>query len=459
MIGVAAVAATLIAEALTFYVVNELLAASWDETGGGSVRAVTYIFIVVAAFGLPRLLDILAIEGRRGYIALGLGSTLILYAVFRIEFAGDIAVWNWVWVADFIRDAEAATENSGNVLFGGLLIVVAWARGAWRSTAEFELEFVPRYVAIPFAVVIVAVLLAGWSERIDIVGRGAGLFFVSAVFALALSQLALSGATIGNVKAGEVTTFLLLGTAAVTVVGVVLFGILFGILGERLGSGIGFVVTLVLTIVLTPVAYFFEFLFGFLLGGAETGGEFVPPQELGPPGEAAEPNDPSGFGQAILIAFRIGVLLLVLAAIAGFIAFVTRLRRQRRQRAGEGPAVALLGLARKGPRSLLGMFRRDGSGSPYLGSGIHALYHEVLEDARKGGRDRAQSETASEFAPALHSLFHTNATDDITNAPEQARHAGRAPPWKNSPTWSGAGRNRASPRQGTPSGSVRSLYW
>lgn len=428
MIGFAAVAATLIAEALTFYVVNELLAASWDETGGGSVRAVTYIFIVVAAFGLPRVLDTLAIEGRRGYLTLGLVSTLVLYAVFRIEFAGDIAVWNWVWVADFIRDAEAATENAGNVVFGGVFIVAAWARGAWRSTAEFELEFVPRYLAIPFAVVIVAVLLAGWSERIDIVGRGAGLFFVNAVFALALSQLALSGATIGNVKAGEVTTFLLLGTAAVTVVGVVLFGILFGILGDRLGSAIGFVVTLVLTILLTPVAYFFEFLFGLLLGGAETGGEFVPPQELGPPGEAAEPNDPSGFGQALLVAFRIGVLLLVLGAIGGFIAFVTRLRRQRRQRAGEGPAVGSSGSLGGDLRSLLGgMFRRDGSGSAYLGSGIHALYHEVLEDARKGGRDRAQSETASEFAPALHSLFHTNATDDITHAFEQARYAGRAP--------------------------------
>src|SRR5690606_36096281 len=99
VIGAIAVAETLIAEGLTFYVVNELLAASWDETGGGSVRAITYMFIVAAAFILPRALDTLAIEGRWGYITLGVVSSVILNAVFRIEFAGDIAIWNWVWVA------------------------------------------------------------------------------------------------------------------------------------------------------------------------------------------------------------------------------------------------------------------------------------------------------------------------------------------------------------------------
>ncbi len=428
MIGIAAMAAALIAEALTFYVVNELLAASWDDTGGGSVRAITYIIIVLAAFALPRALDWLAIEGTRGYVMLAGISTLILYAAFRIEFAGDIAVWNWVWVADFVRDAEAATTDAGHVVFGGVLIIAAWARGAWRSTSEFELEFVPRYLAIPFAVVTLAVLFAGWSDRVDFVGRGAALFFVCAVFALALSQLALSGATIGNVKAGEITTFLLLGTAAVTVVGVIVFGVLFGILGDRLGSLIGFVVVTVLTIVLTPIAYLFEFLFGFLFGEASTGGELAPPMVLDPGGEEREPNDPSGLGRAFLTMFRIGVLLFILAVIGGFIAFVTRLRRQRRQRAGEGPAVGSAGSLGTDLRSLLGgMFRRDGSGRAYGGEGIYALYHTVLEDARSEGRARADSETASEFAPALHTMFHTEATDDITTAFEQARYAGRAP--------------------------------
>jgi hypothetical protein len=428
VIGVAAIAATLIAEALTFYVVNELLAASWDQTSGGSVRAVTYIFIVIAAFGLPRILDSLAIEGTRGYAILGTVSTVLLYALFRIEFAGDIALWNWSWVGDFVTDAEAATEDAGHVVFGAVLIIAAWARGAWRSTSEFELEFVPRYLAIPFAVVIVAVLLAGWSDRIDLVGRGAGAFFVCAVFALALSQLALSGASIGNVKAGEVTTLLLLGTAAVTVVGVIVFGLLFGILGDELGAGIGFVVTLVLTILLTPIAYLFEFIFGFLLSGADSGGELMPPQEIVPGGEPAEPNDPSGFAEALLIAFRIGALLLVLGVIAGVIAFVTRLRRQRRERAAAGPEVTSSGSLGGDLRSLLGgMFRRDGASESFRGSGIHALYHSVLEDARKGGRVRAEAETPTEFAPALHSLFHTNTTDDITKAFEQARYAGRPP--------------------------------
>ena len=73
------------------------------------------------------------------------------------------------------------------------------------------------------------------------------------------------------------------------------------------------------------------------------------------------------------------------------------------------------------------MFRRDGDGERHRGSGIHALYHAVLDDARKEGRSRADSETASEFAPALQSLFHNNATDDITRAFEQARYAGRPP--------------------------------
>lgn len=428
MIGIVALASALVAEALTFYVVNELLAASWDQRGGGSVRALTFIFVVVAAFSLPRVLDVLAIQGTRGYAILAAVSLVLLYGVFRVEFAGDVAIWNWSWVAEFVRDAEAATNNAGHVVFGAILIVAAWARGSWRATSEFELEFVPRYLAIPFLVVIVAVLLAGWSERIDIVGRGAGFFFVSAVFALAMSQLALSGASIGNVKAGEVTGFLLLGTAAVTVVGVIIFGVLFGILGDRLGSAIGLVVTTVLTILLTPIAYFFEFIFRFILGDPSTATELAPPMEVGPPGEPREPAEPSGLGRAALIAFRIGVLLFILAVVAGFIAFVTRLRRQRRSGAADGPTVTSAGSLSGDLKSLLGGMFSRGRGSPYSGQGgIFALYHTVLEDARDGGRARAEAETASEFAPALHSLFHTEATDDITRAFEQARYAGRPP--------------------------------
>lgn len=428
MIAALAIVAAIAAEALAVYTGAELFAAAYREDQQQAVTAVAFVAVALVAYGLPRAVGELGLTGRRASIVLAAVTYLALYGAMRIEFAGDLALWNWSWVVGFIDDAETTTRESGPALIGGALLIGIWVRSSWRSYQQVDGESIARTIGVPFAVVTVFVILGAATDRTGVIARGAVSFYVVAVLALALSQSALSGATIGTLRAGSVTATLLAGTAAVTVVCVVVFTIVFGILGDQFGELVGDILNTILIVIFTPIAWILEKLISLLLPGSPGLPEVQLPDPITQ--VEAEPGEADGrASRPFLVAGRMIVLFAAILAGVAIVTFFTRLRAAGRNarreivhRSGAGSLGADLAA---GFRAL---FSRSSQGyAPPPSSPAVRLYREVLERAERTGRPRAPGETPREFAPALHGLFHTPVTDEITMAFQEARYAGREP--------------------------------
>ena len=111
MIGAAAILFSLIAEGAVAYVLTKLFSGAFAEGEREAASIVTFAVISVAAFAVPRLLDILNVRQQfAALIAVAL-TFLFVYGGLRIEFAGDIAVWDLAWVGRFIEDATSVSET------------------------------------------------------------------------------------------------------------------------------------------------------------------------------------------------------------------------------------------------------------------------------------------------------------------------------------------------------------
>lgn len=425
MIAALAIFFSLLAEALAIYVVAEVFAATY-EPGTGSVHPGTFIALVLISFGLPRVLEYFDVSPGRGYAATGIVTFVVLYGAMRLEFAGDVAIWDFGWAADFVRDAEGAGEGAAPAVVGTLLMVIAWVRGAWHANSDLELSLITRQLTIPFAVVITMCVIGAWSDRMDLIGRGAVAFFAAAVLSMALSQSALSGATIGGLRSGGVTGTLLGLTAGVTVVCVIVFSIVFGFLGRELGGLVEQTIYYTLLIILTPIAWVFELFFGWLFGNMSIpeGAEMEPAFQA-EEGEAGEERSTSE--RTMMGIWRVFLLVLTVAIIGAAMALVTRFYRRYRRQQGAGPATGSAGSLGEDFRSL---FRNPFSrrpAPPPAGHDAIALYRRVLHEADRSGRPRQAYETPDEYAPKLNELFHVQVTDEITEAFDEARYAGRPP--------------------------------
>jgi hypothetical protein len=427
MIGAVAVIASLAAEALAVYVFAELIAVGYDGNEG-AVSAFSFILIALAAYGLPRFVGNFRVSSGATRAISAAATFLVIYGVMRLEFAGDLSIWNFGWIRDFATAAEATARDGAHAIMGSLLIVGLWIRSSIRSDNDIDLELVPRTMGWTFLLATGVILVGAASERSGEIARGGAAFYAVAILGLACSQLARSGATIGDVRAGGITATLLAGTAAVTAVCVILFWLIFGLFADPLGTALSAIIQTTLTIVLTPFAWILSKVFGALLGNLE----FVEPTQevitqIG--GEQPEEGERSLFDRLVLYAFRTLGLLLVIAIVAGAIALAMSLRRRLRPSAdrindaGEVSSIPL------DPRSLWRSLRgpRSHTERPGAGTGIYRLYRDVLEDARHRGRERRIAETPEEFAPSLVETFHAPVTDEITLAFEEARYAGREP--------------------------------
>ncbi|HMO55287.1 MAG TPA: hypothetical protein PJ994_12335, partial [Tepidiformaceae bacterium] len=227
MIAAIAILATLLAEGLTIAVFATLV--------GSGIGWWGFAAIVVAGYYLPRFVGGFEFFDKRAYAATGLAGLVLIYFILRIEVAGDLAIWNFGWVADFMRDSSDTLERGGGAVLGAILLLLAWARGTIRGSDDMEMEWVARSLAIPFGIVIVAVILSAPTDRVGDVGRTAAGFFGVAVVALAASQLALSGTTIGDIRSGSITAVLLGASVAAAALGFLVFGVLAGIVGPTVG--------------------------------------------------------------------------------------------------------------------------------------------------------------------------------------------------------------------------------
>ena len=431
MIAVAAVVATLVAEGLMFAVVAELFAAGYSGENAHAVGWWAFALVVLAGYYAPRFVAGFESAGRGAYFGTAVGGMLLIYLLLRIEIAHHVAVWDFSWLADFLRDASDTLERGWPGVLGGILLLGAWARGAFRSGEDLEMETVAKSLALPFLVVILIVILGAPTDRVGAIGREAAGFFAVAVVALASSQLALSGTTIGDMRSGGITLVLLGGTVAVAAVGFLVFGVIAQLLGPTVGPIIGSTVEWTLTILLTPLAWALSNLFEWLFRGDNPFGDLVENtrQQAGDAGNP-EPNDKSPLERGSLYGMRILALLVFLFIVTGLAVAFLRLRRsiaEKKLRDGEsGVAGSATGDVRNFLRSLLP--RRGQTASLRAESEATRLYVEVLEQAAREGHPRNDADTPREYEPILEETYHAGPViHDITAAFEEARYGGREP--------------------------------
>lgn len=430
MIGAAAVAALLIADALVFGTFAELLAAGYDGESPDAISAWAFVLVGVAGYGIPRFIEGFELEARRAYAITGAAGVLLIYLLVRVSVAGDVALWDLGWVADFLRDAQTTAERGGHAIVAATLLTAAWARANMRSADEIEMETVARTVAVPFIVVTAIVVVGAATDRSGEVGRAGAAFYAFAILALACSQLSLSGATFGEVRAGSTAGILLAGTAGVALLTLLLIGLATSVLGPVLGPAIGTVTEWTLTILLTPFAWVLTWIFETVLQGNNPFPNL--PQNVVNTSEAAgdpDSGERSAVSKAGLFLART-IALLALVALVAFVATVfVRIRNRQRARVADGRETATAGDLRGDLGSMFrSLFHRRGHASPgQATTEATRLYLEVLAKAEREGHGRPEGETAREFAPVLHETFATSVTDDITRAFETARYAGREP--------------------------------
>ena len=435
MIAAVSVLFALVAEALAAYVIAEWLKAGFDGPERKAPSAIAFVFVALAGFAIPRVLLIFGrFDVRGAVLALAL-SFLVIYGTVRIEFAADLAIWNFGWALDFIRDAEAAVRDGRAEFLGAMLLVVTWLRAAWRSNTGIEIEMLPRTFAPSFFIVTLVIVLALGSDRSEIVSRGAIGFYAFALLSLACAQLSLSGATFGDIQAGGITTSLLAATAGVTFAGVLVVGFVLGVAWDLAGpvvtgpvaSGLQATITAILTPPAWVLAKFFSWLFGL------AGDPAVPDREdlFTPDGfieeETTVEDGQSTFNRVAGYALRVLALLGLLGVVALLVILVIRWHRRLADgRTGQGEVGSAGGLGDDLRLAFRSVFRRRGRTTP-SGQGVVRLYLEVLERAEHAGVHREPWQTPHELAPALHATFHSRITDEITAAFEEARYGGRDP--------------------------------
>jgi hypothetical protein len=277
----------------------------------------------------------------------------------------------------------------------------------------------------------VIVILGTGSDRAGEIGRAAAGFFAVAVVALAASQLALSGTTIGEMRAGSITAVLLGGTALVAVVGFLVFGVVAGLIGPTVGPIVSSSVEWTLTIILTPFAWLLTQLFERLFSGSNPFADLAD-MTREQAGDAAEPDaaERSPLEKGGIYGLRILALLVMLAVAVGLMAVFVRMRRKfanSRTTDGEGGSAGNLG---GDFRNFLRSFIPGRRQETHLAANSEAtrLYIEVLEQAEREGHPRDTGDTAREFAPVLEETYHAGpVVNDITSAFEDARYGGREP--------------------------------
>ncbi len=431
MIAAVAMLALLVSEALGLYVFAEWAAAGYRPGSNHAVDWVVFVVVVLVAFAIPRLVEWLDLTRRVALVLTGVAAYVVIYGSIRVVFHGDLALWDVGWLPDFLGDAEKTLAGATPVLLATMMLVALWVRGTMRSDDEIDMETIPRAVGIPFGLVTGILIASIYTERSHEVAVGGAAYYAVAVVALACSQLARSGATYGDVRAGGTTAVLLGATFGVTALCVLVFWVLFAVLGPTLGPPLGQAAEKILFVVLYPPAWLLEQLFRFLFHGANPLADINLPNAAS--GVARQAGPERAEDRSLLKAIgsflaTIAVLLLLVLPPALAIYLAARFRRRRRRLLEADAMSARAGGLREDASDLLrALFRRQRHPGADADSAARRLYREVLERAEGAGQVRRTGETPDEFAPRLQEAFHTDVTDEITAAFEQARYAGREP--------------------------------
>lgn len=429
MISRLAATSLLLAEAMVAATFAEFLAATYSGNMPHAVAAWAFAVTVLAGFAVPRFIEGFELSAGKAYAITGAAGLLLIYALTRITVVGDIAIWDLGWISDFLSDSQDAAQRGGHAVVGATLLLVVWARANIRAADEIEMETMPRSVTVPFAIVTIVVVLGAMGDRSGEVGRAGAAFYVFAVLALVCSQLSMSGATFGEMRAGSTVGVLLAGTAAAALVVLLLIALFVSLLGPTIGPLLSASVRWTLTIFLTPFAWFLTWFFELIFRGASPLPD-IQQAVVNRSQDAGHPSQEKSTATRVSAFFMRMVALTLMIGAAAFVATMfARLRKRQRKLAEEGRETSSVGDLRSDLGSMFrSLFRRQPARPPgEATTEATRLYLDVLAKAEAGGHSRERGATAREFAPVLQDAFADPVTDDITRAFEAARYAGREP--------------------------------
>ncbi len=437
MIRRVAIALLIAAEALMFYTLGEVAMRVLSEPGNEVVNAPAFVIIAFVAFLSPLAFDWFALERRARVLATFVLGLVVFYGALRIQYASDLALWDFGWVNAFVTDTGSVEEWISAVLVSSLLLIGTWARASWRARDEVWIENAPRSLVIPFALVTLSLAFTAGSEQATVVTRGGVVFYGVALSALAASQLGQTGATIGTLRSGGVTTVMLVATGLFAALGVVLVGVLLDplidVLKVPVQASADVIVWVVTWVFFYPIVWVVGGLVDLIISlFGSSGGPPAEPQlesaldlvetDLDP--DELDSDLVSETGQRVLAILALVAGVGVVGAIILVLAILSRRRGRSRDDGVEtegvgSPVEDLLQLARS-------LFRRDRARQPG-GEGVVRLYLDVLDASRQAGQERAAGQTPREFAPTLSTTLQREITSEITTAFEDARYADRPP--------------------------------
>jgi hypothetical protein len=432
MIARVAIGLVLLAEALCVYVIAEWTASGYPDDHVRAIPWFAYALVAGVAFMLPRVLDWYGIGQRTWLLTLPV-AYVVIFGILRLEFAGDIALWDLGWAADFLRQPREALMGQGPLLIGSLFVIALWVRSTIRGGADIDLETLTKTLAVPFGIVTVALIASAYTDRTGEVARAGAAFYAVGILGLACAQLSLSGSTYGEMRAGSTAGVLLLGIAGATVVSVFLFWILFGIAGPVIGPPIETAATALATVVLYPIAWLMDKLLSPLFGGGiyESLPDRLNPtrvEDFGRENETAPEGGTPLWQDALYYIIRGAVLVFVVGLIALAVTAFTR----RRRRTASALEAAVSGSAGSFGDDLRGLFgnllRRPqrGGGAP-SGSEVRRLYLAMLDDAGRRGVSRSPGDTPGDLFPRVDATIPGTLPADMTAAFCESRYGGREP--------------------------------
>lgn len=386
-------------------------------------------FLAVALAGLltPWLLARFELSRRAQVLGVAVVGYAVVYGSLRFVFAGDMALWDLSWVADFLADAEGTAARGADAFVAALLAAALWARALSRGTSEVDLETFPRTVVPAIALATAVAAVAAATTAADTVAAHSFAAVVAGAGAMTLAQLARSGATFGQLRAGTFAGTLLGLVVMAVIVAVAVFGVVYRLVAPALGDALLEAMVTLLTWVLTPVVWIVDRLMALI---RSEGSQFAPPSELargvlGGDEVAAERGGPWTVFEYLGRAMLLFVVLSMFVAL-GLGAFRFWHRRQgHRPTNAEVERVGTLAADLRGAwRRLLARPERPTGKRPHP---IVALYLRMLDIAALGGLVRTPGATPSELRRPLHETIGDPVTDRITDALEEYRYGGRPP--------------------------------
>ena len=439
MIASFSVFLVIFSEILIFFMVARYLALIPEEIARNPLSFFSKAAIALIGFLAPRISFFFFGDAFKRIVLSTLIGLLALALCLRIELAGDVNIFDFSWILTLIRAEGDVGAYSVTFFLSSIILLATWLRAAYHSSNGIELDTLPRFVVIPFALVAILLTISAVSD-VGIVTTWAGITYIAIVLlALAGAQLSRSGATLGDFRAGGVATGMLAFTVILTVVLVIFAGFIFEILVDSLapfftGPFLDAVWTVFYYALIVPVGWvvinivdFLLWIFSLLGGGEQESPEIQMPVPVETETNAAETSEQIGesaWNRWGRYAFGGGMLGIAVAIVTIVMVLVMRWYKRRDSRDDDFNSSEKVGSLKdefKGLTSLFS-FRGRGGRKSSDSSGAIKLYLDLLAEASRRGLNRALSQTATEIKPELIEIYNDDFPSQITKLFEEERY-------------------------------------